>query len=93
MTITTIRTTCSSCQLTLDVPSARLILALPAPGDTTAEPSFVHVCPSCHAREPVAVLWRTAAYLIDPAPPRSRLLSRRRWRRATPSAARPPPAR
>ena len=65
MTTTTIRTTCSSCALTFDVPSASLVLALPAPTDTTAEPSFVHVCPSCLACEPVPVPWRTATYLLD----------------------------
>jgi hypothetical protein len=65
MTTTTIRTTCSSCGLTFDVPSGSLVLALPAPSDTTAEPSFVHVCPSCLACEPVTVPWRTATYLLD----------------------------
>ncbi len=65
MTTTTIRTTCTSCQLTFDVPSVSLVLALPAPNDTTAEPSFVHVCPSCLSCDAVTVPWRTAAYLLD----------------------------
>ncbi len=65
MTTTTIRTTCSSCQLTFDVPSVSLVLALPAATDTTAEPSFLHVCPSCLACDAVTVPWRTATYLLD----------------------------
>jgi hypothetical protein len=65
MTTTTIRTTCSSCEVTLDVPSVRLVLALPAPTDTTSEPSFLHVCPSCLACDAVTVPWRTATYLLD----------------------------
>ena len=65
MTTTTIRTTCSSCSLVLDVPSASLVLALPAPTDTTTEPSFVHLCPGCLACDAVTVPWRTATYLLD----------------------------
>jgi len=65
MTTTTIRMTCSSCQLTFDVPSVSLVLALPAATDTTAEPCFVHVCPSCLACDAVTVPWRTATYLLD----------------------------
>jgi len=65
MNTTTIRTTCTSCQLTFDVPSVSQVLALPAPNDTTAEPSFVHVCPSCLSCDAVTVPWRTAAYLLD----------------------------
>jgi len=65
MTTTTIRMTCSSCQLTFDVPSVSLVLALPAATDTCAEPCFVHVCPSCLACDAVAVPWRTATYLLD----------------------------
>ena len=66
MTTTTIRTTCGSCQLTFDVPSAAIVLALPAPtADAAVEPSFVHICPSCLACDSTAVPWRTAAYLLD----------------------------
>ena len=64
MTTTTIRTTCSSCELTLDVPSTSLVLALPAPTDAAGEPGFVHLCPGCLACEAVTVPWRTAAHLL-----------------------------
>ena len=63
---TTIRTTCVSCQLTFDVPSVAIVLALPAPtADVAVEPSFVHICPSCLACDSTSVPWRTATYLID----------------------------
>ncbi len=43
MTTTTIRTTCDTCQLTFDVPSAAIVLALPAPtADAAVEPA-VHI--------------------------------------------------
>jgi hypothetical protein len=63
---TSLRTTCDSCQLTFDVPSAAIVLALPAPtADAAVEPSFVHICPSCLACDSMTVPWRTAAYLLD----------------------------
>jgi hypothetical protein len=66
MTLTTIRTTCDSCQLTFDVPSAAIVLALPAPAtDAAVEPSFVHICPGCLACNSTTVPWRTATYLLD----------------------------
>ena len=66
MTITTIRTTCSSCRLTFDVPSTAIVLALPAPAaDRAVEPSFVHICPSCLSCDSTPVSWRTATYLLD----------------------------
>ena len=66
MTTTTIRTTCDTCQLTFDVPSAAIVLALPAPtADASVEPSFVHICPSCLACDSTTVPWRTATYLLD----------------------------
>ena len=66
MTTTTIRTTCNSCQLTFDVPSAAIVLALPAPtADAAVEPSFVHICPGCLACNSTTVPWRTATYLLD----------------------------
>ncbi len=65
MTTTTIRSTCGRCRLTLDIPSASLVLALPAATDATAEPSFVHLCPGCLACDSTRVPWRTAAYLLD----------------------------
>ncbi len=66
MTATTIRTTCGSCQMTLDVPSAAIVLELPAPTAATGvEPSFVHICPSCLACASTTVPWRTATYLLD----------------------------
>jgi hypothetical protein len=64
MTATTIRTTCASCELLFDVPSAAIVLALPAP-TADAEPSFVHICPRCLACGSTAVPWRTATYLLD----------------------------
>ena len=66
MTTTTIRTTCDSCQVTFDVPSGAIVLALPAPtADPAVGPSFVHICPSCLACNSAAVPWRTATYLLD----------------------------
>lgn len=66
MTTTTIRTTCARCELTFDVPSAAIVLELPAPtADAAEEPSFVHICPSCLACDRSAVPWRTATYLLD----------------------------
>ena len=66
MTTTTIRTTCDSCQVTFDVPSGAIVLALPAPAaDRAVEPSFVHICPSCLACDSTTVAWRTATYLLD----------------------------
>ena len=66
MTTTTIRTTCSTCQVTFDVPTVAIVLALPAPtADAAVEPSFVHVCPSCLACDSMTVPWRTATYLLD----------------------------
>jgi hypothetical protein len=66
MTTTTIRTTCSSCQLTLDVPSTSVVLALPAPNaDPGPEPSLVHLGPGCRAGQTTSVSWRTATYLLD----------------------------
>ncbi len=66
MITTTIRTTCSSCQVTFDVPTVAIVLALPAPtADAAVEPSFVHICPSCLACDSTTVGWRTAAYLLD----------------------------
>ena len=66
MTTTTIRTTCDSCQLTFDVPSAAIVLALPAATANPAhEPSFVHICPNCLVCDSTAVPWRTATYLLD----------------------------
>ena len=63
---TSLRTTCDSCQLTFDVPSAAIVLALPAPtADVAVAPSFVHICPSCLACDSMTVPWRTAAYLLD----------------------------
>lgn len=63
---TTIRTTCSSCQLSMDVPSTSVVLVLPAPtADPGPEPSFVHLCPGCRRGETTSVSWRTAAYLLD----------------------------
>ena len=65
MSTTTIRTTCSSCQFSWDVPSTSLVLALPAPtADPSAEPSFVHICPGCRACGTTTVPWRTATYLL-----------------------------
>src|SRR5688572_26206717 len=62
---TTIRTTCSSCQLTCDIPAASLVLSLPAPGaDPSGEPSFAHICPGCRTCDATAIPWRTAAYLL-----------------------------
>lgn len=62
---TTIRTTCSSCHLTYDIPTASLVLALPAPtADPGTEPSFVHICPGCRACGSTSVPWRTATYLL-----------------------------
>ncbi len=63
MTTTTIRRTCTSCQRTIEAPTARLVLALPA-STASAEPSFIHMCPICRACELVAVSWRTASYLL-----------------------------
>lgn len=66
MTTTTIRTTCDSCRLTFDVPSAAIVLELPAPTACAGEePSFVHICPSCLACHSTTVPWRTATYLLD----------------------------
>jgi hypothetical protein len=65
MTTTTIRTTCDSCQLTFDVPCTAIVLALPALKAEPAEPSFVHICPSCLASNSTTVSWRPAAYLLD----------------------------
>jgi hypothetical protein len=66
MTTTTIRTTCDGCQLTFDVPSAAIVLALPAPtADAAVQPSFVHICPSCLACASTTVPWRTATFLLD----------------------------
>jgi len=66
MTTTKIRTTCDSCQLTFDVPSAAIVLALPAPtADAAVGPSFVHICPSCLACNSTTLPWRTATYLLD----------------------------
>jgi hypothetical protein len=66
MTTTTIRTTCGSCQLNFDVPSAAIVLALPSPtADPADAPSFVHICPNCLACDSSAVPWRTATYLLD----------------------------
>lgn len=66
MTTTSIRTTCDRCQLTFDVPSAAIVLALPAPtADAAGDPCFVHICPSCLACNSTAVPWRTATYLLD----------------------------
>ena len=66
MTTTTIRTTCDSCQLTFDVPSTAIVLALPAPtADAAVQPSFVHICPGCLACNSTTVPWRTATYLLD----------------------------
>lgn len=63
---TTIRTTCGSCQLTFDVPSAAIVLALPAPtADAAVQSSFVHICPGCLACNSTTVPWRTATYLLD----------------------------
>ena len=65
MTTTTIRTTCDSCQLTFDVPSAAIVLALPAPtADADVEPNFVHICPSCLVCDSTTVPWRIATYLL-----------------------------
>lgn len=66
MTTTTIHTVCDSCQLTFDVPSAAIVLALPAPTAHRAEePSFVHLCPGCRTCQSTTVPWRTATYLLD----------------------------
>ena len=66
MTTTTIRTTCDSCQLTLDVRCTAIVLALPAlKAEPAEEPSFVHICPNCLACTSTAVSWRTATYLLD----------------------------
>ncbi len=65
MTTTTIRITCSSCQLPFDVPATALVLALPAPRDTTTTPLVMHVCPRCTASDLAAVSWHTAVYLLD----------------------------
>ncbi len=65
MTTTTIRTTCDTCQRTFDVPSAAIVLALPAPtADAAVEPA-VHICPSCLACDSTTVPWRTATCLLD----------------------------
>ncbi len=64
--MTTIRTTCVSCQLTFDVPFVAIVLALPAPtADAAVDPSFLHICPSCLACDSTTVPWRTATYLLD----------------------------
>ena len=64
MTTTTIRITCSSCQLPFDVPATALVLTLPAPRDTTATPLVMLVCPSCTASHLAVVPWHTAVYLL-----------------------------
>ena len=62
---TTIRTTCSNCQVTDDAPSTAVILTLPAVADNNAAaPSFMHLCPSCRSCDVVSVPWRTATYLL-----------------------------
>ena len=94
MTTTTIRTTCSTCTRTTDVPTARLVLALPAQSEgSSAAPGFVHLCPGCSACEHVFVTWRTAAYLLEAgattvtAPDEERIAPRYPERR--PACARP----
>ncbi len=63
---TTVRTTCSSCQLSMDIVSTSVVLALPAPTtDPGPEPCLVHLCPGCRAGESTSVSWRTATYLLD----------------------------
>jgi hypothetical protein len=66
MSTTTIRTTCGSCQLTADIPTANVILVLPSPcSDTTVTPSFWHVCAACRTCRNTSVPWRAATYLLD----------------------------
>lgn len=63
---TTVRTTCSSCQLRMDVPATSVVLALPAPtADPGLEPTLFCLCPGCRAGETASVSWRTATYLLD----------------------------
>jgi hypothetical protein len=64
--ITTIRTTCSICLLSLDIPSTSVVLVLPVPtADPGPEPGLVHLCPGCRAGQTRFVSWRTATYLLD----------------------------
>lgn len=65
MTSTTIRTTCGTCELTVDVPVDSLILALPSPcANANVAPSFLHICVECRTCASTNLPWRTAAYLL-----------------------------
>ena len=66
MITTTIRTTCGSCQLSAEIPVARLILTLPSPcGDPTVAPTCWHICVRCLTCCSTSLPWRTATYLLD----------------------------
>lgn len=66
MITTTIRTTCGSCQLTADIPTVSVILALPSPcGDPTVTATFLHICACCLTCCSTSLTWRAATYLLE----------------------------